>query len=741
MIVHEATIGSRTALPLRMRPDLVVRPLRRGARNAWTIQDPVTLRYFELRDEEYHILRLLDGRRSLQAVQSDFERRFAPMQLEAAQLHGFLGLLHDDGLIVADAPGQGEQLLTRRRKQRRRKWVGALGNVLAIRLPGIDAEPVLNWLYPKCRWMFSRTFLAACVVLVAAAATLVAVQFDTLLTRLPEFHAFFHTRNVLWIALAVAVAKILHELGHALTCKHFGGEVHELGVMLLVFTPCLYCNVSAAWMLPSKWRRAAVGAAGIGVELVLASVATLLWWFSQPELLNAICLNIMFVCSVSTLLFNGNPLLRFDGYWVLSDVVDVPNMRQQAATIVHRALGRLFLGTELGNARMLPERHRALLAAYYLASIGYRWFIVAAILWFLHSVMKPYGLQSLVYVLGAVVVIGMVAPPLWRAGRAVRGARRNRELKPVRFIVLASATLLLLATVLLYPFPSRVTAPLIIEPRDATRVYVPVGGTLLEAAAIGDPIVAGDTLARLQNLELEDELADLAGQVAEQELRLDQLERLRVSDPTAGDQLPVARQTLADLQQRHQRKDDDHRRLVIVAPQSGTILPPRETVAGTPDKELPPWTGTPLDRENRGCFLEAGTILCLVGDPASMQAMLVIDQADIDLVAEGQYVRIQLDQVPGKFLEGTIEEISAVDAESLSPELAARGLLPTVRDPSGAAGEDRPLGASFEARVTLAPHDATLLSRATGRAKIRVEPQSLARRLYRYLGRTFRFDL
>ncbi len=104
-------------------------------------------------------------------------------------------------------------------------------------------------------------------------------------------------------------------------------------------------------------------------------------------------------------------------------------------------------------------------------------------------------------------------------------------------------------------------------------------------------------------------------------------------------------------------------------------------------------------------------------------------------------MRIQLDQVPGTFLVGTIEEISAVDAESVSPELSARGLIPTVRDPSGAASGDRPLGASFEARVALEPHDQTLLVRSTGRAKIRVEPQSLAHRLYRYLGRTFRFDL
>ncbi|MGH7128191.1 MAG: hemolysin D, partial [Planctomycetaceae bacterium] len=133
-----------------------------------------------------------------------------------------------------------------------------------------------------------------------------------------------------WILVALAVVKIGHELAHAAACKHFGGECHEMGLMLLVFTPCLYCNVSDAWMLPSKWHRAAVGAAGMYLEVVLAAACTFLWWFSTPGLFNTICLNTMFVCSVGTLLFNGNPLLRYDGYYIISELFEVPNLHRQA---------------------------------------------------------------------------------------------------------------------------------------------------------------------------------------------------------------------------------------------------------------------------------------------------------------------------------------------------------------------------------------------------------------------------
>ena len=160
----------------------------------------------------------------------------------------------------------------------------------------------------------------------------VAVQFQAVRARLPEFHAFFCLDNLVWFLLAIAVSKALHELGHGLVCKHFGGECHELGLMLLVFTPCLYVNVSDAWLLPNKWHRIAISAAGMAVEVLLAAVCTFIWWFSEPGMLNYLCLNVMFISSVSTLVFNANPLLRYDGYYILSDLMEVPNLRQKAST-------------------------------------------------------------------------------------------------------------------------------------------------------------------------------------------------------------------------------------------------------------------------------------------------------------------------------------------------------------------------------------------------------------------------
>ncbi len=724
-------------LPLRMRRDLSVHPLRFAGRCYWGIKDPVSLRYFQLRDEEYAILRMLDGRSSLDDIKEQFDEQFAPLRVDVHQLQSFLGTLHRQGLIVADGAGQGERLLERRREERRRLLGASLSNILAIRFRGIDPEPLLRWLYPKCRWLFSVWAVAASLLLALSAVTLLAVQFETMQAKLPQFHAFFNTQNAVWIVVALAVTKILHELAHGLACRHFGGECHEIGVMLLVFTPCLYCNVSDAWMLPNKWHRVAIGAAGIYVEVILAAVCTFLWWFSEPGLLNALCLNTMFICSISTVLFNGNPLLRYDGYYILSDVLEVPNLGQQSTSLVRRTLASWLAGIDLGSERMFPDRRRGLLVSYAIASTVYRWLIVGVILWFCYQVSKPYGLQSLVQMLAVVVVSGMIAMPLMQATGFLRDPRRSRDVNWIRVVFWGVVFASLLAAACLIPVPHRVAAPVVLQPQDARRVYVSVPGTLIQSVRAGDVVKQGDTLAKLENLDVQREVVELEGQRDRQRLHLETLKR-RQADSKAAAQLPTAEQALADLEQRLQQRRADAERLTLTAPIDGVLMPPRPQLPQPMVGELDYWSGTPLDDENLGALLEAGTLYCLIGNPARLEAVLVIDQADLEFVRKGQRVRMALGQLPGDTLWGTIDEISEIDLKIVPRELTAAKQLPTVTDPSGIA---RPLSASYQARVVLDEHPHALLLSAPGRAKIHVAPQTLGKRLYRYLSSTFRFEL
>ncbi|MGC3967455.1 MAG: hypothetical protein QM775_08820 [Pirellulales bacterium] len=259
--------------------------------------------------------------------------RFAPQKFPPEEIATFLASLHQGGLVVSQARGQGPQLLERRAKTRRREWMQKLMSPLSIRVRGIDPTPLFDRLYPCLRWCFSRAAVTAACCVMFAVLALVLVQYDEFQRRLPTFHQFFTPTNMLLLMGLMAGIKVLHEFGHGLTCRHFGGECHELGLMFLVFAPCLYCNVSDAWRLPKR-NRILISAAGIYVELVLASLAVFGWWFSRPGICNQLCLGTMFVSGLSTVLVNGNPLLRYDGYFILSDLVETPNLAEKSTALV-----------------------------------------------------------------------------------------------------------------------------------------------------------------------------------------------------------------------------------------------------------------------------------------------------------------------------------------------------------------------------------------------------------------------
>jgi putative peptide zinc metalloprotease protein len=724
-------------VPLQKRADLIVQPMQFGRRTFWSIKDPLSHRFYQLREEEFFLLEQLDGRITFGELKSRFNDRFASQTLADSQLQKFVGMLHAQGLVVADLPDQGKRLFARRQFGNRARVMRSITGILAIRFRGFDPERMLRGLYPLTAWFFSKWCVFGMLLLAVAALTLVTVQFETLQTRLPAFHAFFSLENAVWIVVAIAVSKVLHELGHALACKHFGGECHEMGIMFLVFAPCLYCNVSDAWLMPSKWHRAAIGAGGIYVEMCLASVCTFLWWFSEPGMPNTVCLNIVFVCSVSTLLVNGNPLLRYDGYYILSDILEVPNLRQQSMSIIKQWLSRWAMGTEIVNERMLPHRHRGLLAVYAISAVIYRFFVVAAILWFLHQALEPYGLSLFVHFLAVMLLSGMIVFPFWRGFKVVLHTARGRMMNWPRFLTASAIGGAVIAGIMVVPLPHRISAPALVESRDDAIVYVSVGGRLTKIAE-GDDVSEGQPLAWLADPVLEQEIAQLSGEIDVLKVRLTSLRTNRASrDNELADQMQTLQAAIDDLNDRLAKKLQDEQRLIIKSPANGRILPPRKRKQEAPEGQLASWTGRPLDEENLGCHLEAGTTLCHIGSPSQVEAVVVLEQSDVEFISTGQRVLLALDQLPGETVWGTVEQISDSNLDIVAPELIAAGAIPTVMDEQGNA---RPVNAPYLARVRL-DSEHPLLLRGTGTAKIYAPPLSIGSRIKRYLQDTFSFRL
>ena len=315
---------------LRTRADLLATRVESVGATTWVVKDPLTLEHFQFSAEEYALLDWLREPTTIAELQRLFNQRFSPQTITPHSIWDFLSRLHGSGLLISASTGQGQELLARRDRDLVRRWAFSWSGLLGIRFRGVDPDRFLTAVRSSCNWLFSPAIALASLAVVLYAISILIGHFDEFRHRLPEISALVDWRNLPWLLVAIGTVKILHELGHALACKHFGGEVHELGFMLLVFAPCLYCDVSDAWRLPNKWRRIAISAAGVIVELVLAAVATIVWWHAQPGIVQLVALNVMLICTINTLLINGNPLMRYDGYYICSDLVEVPNLWQRS---------------------------------------------------------------------------------------------------------------------------------------------------------------------------------------------------------------------------------------------------------------------------------------------------------------------------------------------------------------------------------------------------------------------------
>ena len=727
---------------LRKREDLVVNRQVHQGQAWWVVKDPISLQYFRFRPEEHALLEMLDGTSSLESLKERFEERFPPRRITVDELSRFISTLHRSGLVMGDRPGQGPQLYERRRQRLWKLWVAWISNPLMMRFRGIDPDWLLERLNPYFGWIFAPPAIAAALVLAASALLLVLVNFDVTRAKLPEFQQFFAAGNWLYLAIALALTKILHEFGHGLSCKHFGGECHEMGLMLLVFTPCLYCDVSDSWMLPSKWKRAAIGAAGMYVEVIIASIATFLWWNSHPGIFNKLCLDVMFVSSVSTLMFNANPLMKFDGYYILSDLVEIPNLRQKATQVLGRLATRWCLGIKQPEDPFLPQRRLGLFALYAVASSLYGWFVMLSIFLFAWNAFKPYRMEALGRMLMMVGVWGLVVRPLQGVVKFMKVPGRRDELKAVNVAVTAVVVAILAAAIGLIPLRQRVWCPVELRPRGEETVYVTVPGTVEHLAVRADDVVeAGAELARLVNVDLDLEIAELEGKATQYESRLASLQRERFSDPAAGLEIGTIKESLASVREQLARKQQDRAELVLRAPRAGVVLPALSIQKhDDPAGRLPSWSGNALSRKNVGATYAEGTVLCMIGEPHRFEAVMVIDQSEVEFVAAGQRVDLKLDAFPAQTFTGAIDKVSETHIETGSERLSVKagGSVATETDSSG---REVPISTSYEALMHLDDDAGVLTPGMRGTARIQVGSRTVAQWLLRLLWQTFNFRM
>ena len=729
-----------------MRADLSAVQQSYQGRDYWVVKDPLTLKYFRFEEEEFRLLKMLDGETSPDQIKRRFDYDFAPQKITMQELYQFVGMLFRSSLLVSDSPNQGIELKKRSDKASASGWKQKLTNILSIRFRGFDPDRMLTALNPFTAWFFTWPVFVAMLTLGIGAVGLIFAQFDTFQAKLPSFQEFFEAKNWFWLALVMAMTKVAHEFGHGLACKRFGGQCHEAGVMLLVLTPCLYMNVSDSWLLKSKWQRAFIAAAGMYVELIIASIAVFIWWFSQPGMVNQLALNVIFVSSVSTLLFNANPLLRYDGYYILSDLLEIPNLRSKATTILQRFFGRHLLGMEAAADPFLPRRHQWLFGLYSVAAALYRWLITFSIFWFVYRVLEPYGFKVVGQMIAMMALYGLIGMPLVAAWKFFSVPGRWGAVKQARLAISALTLTLIIGAILMIPIPHHVYCSFRMQFQDAANVYVDVPGTLVDIYAYPNQpqlVSKGQPLAVLENAELERQITQLKTKVDIADTTLRLVSHAASSDGTRGEGARIAESEAAfntaskTFTQRHL----DVGKLTIAAPLDGYLLAPARREEKNTEGMLKLWDGIPLEQKNIGAWLDKKTVIGrMVPDMTRFKATLAVDQKDIEFVRPDQRVELQLRQHPLKLYQAEIKKFVPIKMKETPSVLSSKNggdIISTVNED----GQQVPASTTYMLTVPIEITDEIVIDGGTGVAKIYAGQQTLGQRMWRLLCHTFRFEL
>ncbi len=486
------------------------------------IQDQANNAFARLNTTGYALVGLLDGSRSVRQAWDICNSKLgddAPTQGEVIEL---LGQLASNNLLESGTSPDAQAMFDRFKRRRNRDLQGRLMNLLFPRMPLFDPDAILERGLFLVGWIFAWPGLILWTMLIGTAVYTLLNAGPMAGKLLTDSSGLLRPDNWLLLLLAFIVDKSVHESGHAIACKKFGkrfgtgGEVHVIGIMLLIFTPVPYVDASSAWLLPDKWRRAIVGAAGMWMEFALAAVAAIIWRYSDPgSTLHAFCYNLMFIASVATVFFNGNPFLRYDGYYILADLVEIPNLLGRAMQYATYLARRYLFGIKQAINPSETSGQRRWLLVYLALSGVVRVLVCTGIILFLVANLRRYPqLTLLLLTMATIAAATWLLVPLGRGGWYLLSSpelvhRRGRAIGISLAIV---AIIAICVGILPLPHHSRVEG--VVRTEHQRGVFAQSGGFLRWYNKLNHTVQPGIALVRLSNPVLQTSLIQAQSRLA-----------------------------------------------------------------------------------------------------------------------------------------------------------------------------------------------------------------------------------
>jgi len=711
--IYSAAWYRVAALTPRIRSHAqIVRHQYRG--ETWyVLRDVASDRVYRFSMAGYLVIGLMDGRRSVQEIWDLAVARLgddAPTQDEMILL---LSQLHSADVLQCDVPPDTEEMFRRGQRMSRRTKLSQWLSPLSWRFPLIDPEPWLARVAPALRPLFGPVGFLVWLTVVMPGLVMMAVYWKELTHDLLDQISTPEIAVLLW--LLFPVIKTLHEFGHAAAIKAYGGEVHDMGVMFLVFTPIPYVDASSSSIVRSKWRRFVVGGAGMMVELAIASIAVFVWLGAQPGVVRSLAYYAILVAGISTVLFNGNPLLRYDGYYMLADLVEIPNLYTRSRAWMGYLAERYLFGRRDAEAPQAAPGEPAWFVGYGVTSFVYRVLVIVAIAFFMLGVVFYIAIGLLVLT----TVMWVVIPTVRMVRYLVRSPRLRRVRSRALLVSggLAAAAIVLLAVV---PAPFRTMAEGVVWVPDEALVRVDTEGFIERLAGVpGERVRAGDVLVVLRNPEL------LAREVVLDARARELRARYHAERPFDTVRSQIVEEELTYALKELGRVRERLAGLALRAGTEGTLVIPQP-------ESLP------------GRFVKKGELLAYVLDLGRVTVRAVVAQEAVDLVRDRRRgIEVRLAERLEEARPATLtREVPGAREALPSPALGSAGggnVVVDPRDPQGMTA----LGKVFQ--VDLDVPSASGLVDVGGRVYVRFDHgwSPLAQQWYLQLRQLFlaRFDV
>lgn len=684
------------ALPIRVRKDVQVERQIYDGDPYYVVKDPIGLKYFRMKELEYFIFKQLDGNQTISDIQKKIEEHFSGLQVSEEQIKEFVISVRNMNFLEDFGPGANRALYHRSGLKKRARIKQKFMSFLFFKIPLVDPDKFLKKAHPYIRFIWTKTFWRVYLGILLLALYI-------LVTHATEFfyqiQGFLTPENLVLLFIAIMVTKTFHEFGHGFTCRHYGGEVHELGILFIVFTPWMYCNVSDAWIFQKGRQRFLVSMAGILTELLVASLATFIWWWTPPGVVNSLCHNIIIICSVDNLFRNGNPLLRYDGYYALSDYLEIPNLRMKARAYIGYLAKKYLLRMDVEHDEALSRRRKRTYVIYGILSMIYRTFILLLIVGLVGRRFFIIGM-----ILAAFLIYSSFMRPVKQALNFIVKNRREMRFSRVAVALLAAVPLFTAGLLFAYQPHLKVSSNCAVEPGEHVVLRTGVEGYLKQIlCGPGDHVKKGQVIAVLDNPFLRAELDTMKIDRA----ILDKIMAKALGSGRVGEynqykiHMDSLDKEITELETKLSKMD-------VKAEQAGMML-------------------TYKLEERLGDYFHKGEFLCQLGDLDEVRIRVIIPEAEMTDMKVGQDVALKVYAYPEKTLEGRVTGISPVRVQTLENiALSSRfgGKLPT--EPGREAGNEVPVLPYFQVTMKIDNSAGLLKPGMTGVSKIWCEQRSLA---------------